>query len=135
MKLVQCKIENFGKLRDFSFDFSEGIHIICQKNGWGKSTLAAFIRIMFFGFENPGKQDKLVNERKRFTPWQGGVYGGSVIFEVDGKQYLMRRVFGKKEKDEAHCGDNADLFSCFFSFALYFFILAADYSWGAEPIA
>lgn len=100
MKLVQCKIENFGKLSDFSFDFSEGIHIICQKNGWGKSTLAAFIRIMFFGFENPGKQDKLVNERKRFTPWQGGVYGGSVTFEVDGKQYLMRRVFGKKEKDD-----------------------------------
>ena len=100
MKLVQCKIENFGKLSDFSFDFSEGIHIICQKNGWGKSTLAAFIRVMFFGFENPGKKDKLVNERKRFMPWQGGVYGGSVTFEVKGKQYIMRRVFDKREKDD-----------------------------------
>lgn len=100
MKLVQCKIENFGKLSDFSFDFSEGIHIICQKNGWGKSTLAAFIRIMFFGFENSGKKDKLVNERKRFMPWQGGVYGGSVTFEVKGKQYIMRRVFDKREKDD-----------------------------------
>ena len=95
MKLVQCKIENFGKLSDFSFDFSEGIHIICQKNGWGKSTLAAFIRVMFFGFENSGKKDKLINERKRFMPWQGGVYGGSITFEVKGKQYIMRRVFDK----------------------------------------
>ena len=100
MKLVQCKIENFGKLSDFSFDFSEGIHIICQKNGWGKSTLAAFIRVMFFGFENSGKKDKLINERKRFTPWQGGVYGGSITFEVKGKQYIMRRVFDKREKDD-----------------------------------
>ncbi len=27
MKLLQCKIENFGKLSDVSFDFSEGRQI------------------------------------------------------------------------------------------------------------
>ena len=26
-------------------------------------------------------------------PWQGGVYGGSVIFEVDGKTYRVLRTF------------------------------------------
>lgn len=100
MRILQCKIENFGKFSDVSFDFSQGANVICQENGWGKSTLAAFIRVMFFGFENQGKQDKLINERKRFTPWQGGVYGGSITFEAAGKQYRMRRVFGKKEKDD-----------------------------------
>ncbi len=100
MKLLQCKIENFGKLSDFTFDFSKDITVICRENGWGKSTLAAFIRVMFFGFENPGKQDKLLNERKRYMPWQGGVYGGSVLFETGSRRYLMRRVFGKKEKDD-----------------------------------
>lgn len=100
MKLIQCKIENFGKLKDVSFDFSEGANVICHRNGWGKSTLAAFIRVMFFGFENANKQDALVNERKRFFPWQGGVYGGSITFETDARQYVMRRVFGKKEKDD-----------------------------------
>ena len=100
MRIVQCQIENFGKLSDFTFDFSEKVNVVCQGNGWGKSTLAAFIRVMFFGFENPGKQDKLVNERKRFAPWQGGIYGGSLTFEVKGTRYIMRRVFGKKEKDE-----------------------------------
>lgn len=100
MKIIQCKIENFGKLNDVSFDFSEGANVICHENGWGKSTLAAFIRVMFFGFENANKQDALVNERKRFFPWQGGVYGGSVTFETDGREYVMRRVFGKKEKDD-----------------------------------
>ncbi len=100
MELLQVKIENFGKLSDASFDFSSGANVICQENGWGKSTLAAFIRIMFFGFENAGKQDKLINERKRFLPWQGGVYGGSIRFEAEGKEYVMRRVFGRKEKDD-----------------------------------
>lgn len=100
MKLLQCKIENFGKISDETFDFTEGANVICQENGWGKSTLAAFLRILFFGFENPNKQDKFLNERKRFMPWQGGVYGGSVTFEAGGREYVMRRVFGKKEKDD-----------------------------------
>jgi len=52
VKLLQCKIENFGKLSDVSFDFSEGVNTFCEENGWGKSTLANFIRIMFFGFLN-----------------------------------------------------------------------------------
>ena len=102
MKLLQCKIENFGKLSDVSFDFSEGVNTFCEENGWGKSTLANFIRIMFFGFLNGNKQDKLVNERKRYFPWQSakGVYGGSVKFETEGKSYQLNRVFGKKDKDD-----------------------------------
>ncbi len=102
MRLLQCKIENFGKLNDASFDFTDGANIICKDNGWGKSTLAAFIRVMFFGFENQNKQDKLKNERKRYMPWQGGVYGGSVVFAVGDHTYVMRRVFGKKEKDDEY---------------------------------
>ena len=50
MRIVQCQIENFGKLSDFTFDFSEKVNLVCQGNGWGKSTLAAFIRVIFFGF-------------------------------------------------------------------------------------
>ena len=100
MILLQCIIENFGKLSDVSFDFSEGVNTFCEENGWGKSTLANFIRIMFFGFLNGNKQDKLVNERKRYFPWQSakGVYGGSVKFETEGKSYQLNRVFGKKTK-------------------------------------
>lgn len=100
MKILQCRIENFGKLSNSVFDFADGANIFHEENGWGKSTLAAFIRIMLFGFENANKQDKLINERKRYLPWQGGVYGGSITFEVAGVSYIMRRVFGKKEKDD-----------------------------------
>lgn len=100
MKLIRCHIENFGKLSDFTCEFTEGCNTICEENGWGKSTLAAFLRVMLFGFRNEGKRDPIENERKRYTPWQKGVYGGELQFESDGKQYSVRRTFGNKAAED-----------------------------------
>lgn len=100
MRLISCDIENFGKISNRHFDFSEGCNVICEENGWGKSTLAAFIRVMLFGFENANSRDEINNERRRFTPWQGGVYGGKIIFEADGRKYILSRTFGAKDKDD-----------------------------------
>ena len=49
MKLVSCYIENFGGLHRFSYDFKDGLNVISEDNGWGKSTLAAFLKAMFYG--------------------------------------------------------------------------------------
>ena len=51
MKLLGCHIENFGKLSDLSLDFHEGINVINEANAWGKSTLAAFLKAMFYGLD------------------------------------------------------------------------------------
>lgn len=101
MRLIRCHIENFGGLSDVSLEFRQGCHIICEKNGWGKSTLAAFIRVMLFGFSEEKSRDELKNERKRFRPWQGGIYGGQLEFETGGKVYCISRTFGSKEKEDA----------------------------------
>ena len=100
MKIISCHIENFGKLSDYDFHFEEGCNVICQRNGWGKSTLMAFLRVMLYGFANESKRSELENERKRYKPWQGGVYGGNLTFEAGGKRYRCYRVFGDKEKDD-----------------------------------
>ena len=100
MKLISCYIENFGRMSDVSFTFSQGLNVICQNNGWGKSTLAAFIKAMLYGFEDEKSRDELKNERKRYKPWQGGIYGGRLEFEANGKIYVASRVFGVKEKDD-----------------------------------
>jgi uncharacterized protein YhaN len=55
---------------------------------------------MFYGFENESKRSTLENERRRYKPWQGGVYGGSLAFETNGKTYIVTRIFGEKEKDD-----------------------------------
>lgn len=113
MKLISCHIENFGKLSDFTYHFTEGCNIICKENGWGKSTLAAFIRVMLFGFSGEGKRGVYDNERKRFAPWQKGVYGGELQFEAGGKGYLIRRVFGAKAaEDEFSIIDTDTLLPC-----------------------
>lgn len=100
MRLLNCHIENFGKLHDFDMDFSAGCNTICQENGFGKSTLASFIRVMFYGFLGESKRNNLENERKRYQPWQGGVYGGSLSFEVGEQQYCLRRVFHDKVQND-----------------------------------
>lgn len=93
MKLISLKIENFGKLNNFEINFENNITSIKQENGWGKSTLATFLKAMFYGLSSGSKElDK--NERKKFMPWQGGVFGGSVVFEVGGKTYKLSRFFG-----------------------------------------
>ena len=97
MRLIQCHIENFGKLHDVTIDFHEGLNRICQKNGWGKSTLGAFLRVMLYGFEGESKRtNHFENERKRYEPWQGGVYGGSLTFALGDKQYIVNRIFKDK---------------------------------------
>lgn len=100
MKLIRCYIENFGRLSDFSYDFTEGCNVICRENGWGKSTLAAFIRVILFGFQNESRRDGFENERKRYKPWQKGIYGGELEFETAGIVYSVRRSFGTKSSED-----------------------------------
>lgn len=101
MRLIQCHIENFGKLHDLTIDFNEGLNHFCKQNGWGKSTLGAFLRVMLYGFEGETKRNNLLeNERKRYEPWQGGVYGGSLTFSVEGKEYIVNRVFKDKAAND-----------------------------------
>ncbi|MCM1044315.1 MAG: hypothetical protein NC417_02285 [Candidatus Gastranaerophilales bacterium] len=101
MRIISCHIENFGKLSDQTFSFEKGCNIYLQENGWGKSTLSTFIRVMFFGFEEEKARDEYKNERRRYKPWQGGIYGGQLEFEVSGERYIISRTFGAKQKDDS----------------------------------
>ena len=76
MKLLSLHIENFGTLQDFDLVPSEGLNVLYQKNGWGKSTLAVFIKAMFYGLPSSTNRSLDENERKKYSPWQGGAFGG-----------------------------------------------------------
>lgn len=100
MKLQKCHIENFGRLQDVTISFSEGLNTFQEENGWGKSTLAVFLKVMLYGFANENKRSVMENERKRYKPWQGGVFGGQLWFEVKGKEYELDRTFGSKTRED-----------------------------------
>lgn len=96
MKLLNCYIQNFGKLQDFSYEFQDGINTIKQDNGFGKTTFASFIKAMFYGLDTQANARIEKSDRKKYIPWQGGIYGGNIEFEIDGKRYRIERTFGKK---------------------------------------
>ena len=100
MKLIRCHVENFGTLSQFDWEFHDGINMVCQENGWGKSTFAAFLKVMFYGFGNEKKRSSLEREREKYKPWQGGICGGSLEFENEQKCYRMERTFGERERDD-----------------------------------
>lgn len=100
MRIINCHIENFGRLSGYDRDFTDGCNAIMASNGQGKSTLAAFIRVMFYGFEGEGKRRTGENERKRYEPWQGGVYGGRLTFSDGEKTYVIQRTFGNKSSED-----------------------------------
>lgn len=100
MKLLKCYVENFGKLSDFTYEFQDGINIINEKNGFGKTTFASFIKAMFYGLESTTKRTTALTDRKKYMPWQGGNFGGNIEFSINNKKYKIERFFGKKDSED-----------------------------------
>ncbi len=99
MRLLSCEIAGFGRLADVRMDFSEGLNAFCEENGAGKTTLSVFIKALFYGMEySPRRKD--LTEREHYRPWDGGVYGGSLSFEADGRRYRIERTFGASDKND-----------------------------------
>ena len=79
MRLLSLYVKSFGKLRDFSYEFTEGFNEIKEDNGFGKTTLAAFIKAMFYGYANNKKTDIDQNDFKHYRPFNTTVkFGGCV---------------------------------------------------------
>ena len=105
MRLISCYIAGFGKFVKQSFSFSEMLVVIKEDNGWGKTTLADFIQCMLYGMDGGRSKSIDANERLKYEPWQGGVFGGSLIFAYNGRKYRIERTFGRTAS-----GDSARLF-------------------------
>lgn len=100
MKLLRLHIENFGCLQNFDLTLNDGLHMIYEENGWGKSTLAVFLKAMLFGLPATSKRSLDENERKKYTPWQGGSYGGSLEFTCAKGVFRIERTFAAKESGD-----------------------------------
>lgn len=99
MQLIECYIENFGKFNKYHKSFTAGLNEIFDDNGWGKSTLAAFIKVMLYGFDDEKKRTG-EKERKKYEPWQGGEYGGRLTIQTEEGCFTICRTFGKTEKND-----------------------------------
>ncbi len=107
MKLLSAYIENFGKICKQDILFNENLTSFCYENGYGKTTIATFIRVMFYGMASYKTSSKF-NDREHYFPFDGGKYGGNLTFENDGKIYKIVRFFDKKSevRDEVTLYEN-----------------------------
>ena len=102
MRLISLYIENFGTLSRYALDFEAGITTLTEPNGFGKTTLAEFIRAMFYGFPRKAKTLEK-SKRQKYAPWNGGPYGGNLIFEEEGRKWRIERTFGATPKGDTFC--------------------------------
>lgn len=102
MRILECYIENFGKISKKKYEFKSGINCIEGDNGSGKTTLAAFIKAMLYGMSDTKKMSLDENDRKHYLPWQGGFCGGSLTFAVGSKVYRVERSFAPKAADDTY---------------------------------
>ena len=100
MRLIKCYIENFGLLHTTEFSFNKGLNCCISENGTGKTTLTAFIEAMLYGIGEGRKQSLDENPRKKYFPWQGGKFGGSLTIESGKKKYTIERSFGQRPADD-----------------------------------
>ncbi len=95
MRITKIHIRSYGNLTGKTVEFEPGITAIYESNGFGKSTIAAFIRAMLYGL---GRSD--CEERKK-KPWNhSGSFGGYMEFETGGKLYRADRTFGNRESED-----------------------------------
>ncbi|MCR1863863.1 ATP-binding protein [Limosilactobacillus reuteri] len=91
MKIKKAHIDGFGKWHDQDFDFTANPQIIYGPNEAGKTTLMAFLVSILFGFaDGRGK-----NRFSQYIPKTTSSYGGSLLVEINGHDYLIKRQRGR----------------------------------------
>ena len=90
MYIEKIHIDTFGKLSDKKIELSEGVNIIEGANESGKSTLAAFIKFIFYGVPS--------RERAGVLSWQtGGAVGSITVCDGDKRYRIERALVGTRE--------------------------------------
>ena len=89
MIIEKINIKSFGQITDMSLTFSDTVNVIEGENESGKSTIAAFIRYMLYGF--PEENTEGLTERKKRINWNTHTASGSMTVRYQGKRYIISR--------------------------------------------
>ncbi len=107
MKINSVNIISFGKIKNLKLDFSDNLNIIYGDNEAGKTHIAEFIKMMFYGSGSRGQG--VNNLRKKYKPWDNSKMGGSIDFENGGTRYRLEREFKASNSADTITLHNLDL--------------------------
>lgn len=80
---------SFGTLKSSCLKFGPGLNIIEANNESGKSTLAAFLRVMLYGLST--RERGAAADKNRYAPWHGGAMEGSLALTHNGHDITLTR--------------------------------------------
>ncbi len=91
-------IAAFGGIKNLTLLPGDGINVITAPNESGKSTVAAFIKYVFYGFGGQRRQSIAENEKSLYMPWDGARAGGGITLTApEGKFRVERYQSASKE--------------------------------------
>lgn len=95
MYIKKLEIKGFGKLSNLTLDLGKGFNIVFGENESGKSSVQNFIAGMFYGLKGGRtSSDGTPPPLKKFRPWLGGSYGGTLEYVLDSSElYRIERDF------------------------------------------
>lgn len=96
MTIDRIDIKSFGQICNMTLEFSDSVNVIEGQNEAGKSTIAAFIKYMLYGFD-PEEKPGVISERRRRINWDSGIAEGSMHITARGKKYMITRSTVKTE--------------------------------------
>ena len=98
MILNTIHINRFGKLSNLDLQLSDGLNVLEGCNESGKTTIAAFIKYVFYGLSGRNDRDG-ISEKKRYV--SGSEIGGYITLTTDdGVPYRI-------ERSSSYSGDNS----------------------------
>lgn len=107
MRIKNLRIDTFGKLEDVGIGLDDKITVISGKNEAGKSSIAAFIKYMLYGFDSSKKADVSENQKKKYMPWFSDECSGEIDFvSADGKSYTAVRKTATRSQNTVFDTDN-----------------------------
>ncbi len=91
MYIESLQIMSFAGINGYELSLSDGVNIVRGDNEAGKSTVAEFIRYVFYGFG--GKSD-----RERYLGFSSNAVAGNIVICDGAKRYrIERRTVGTKD--------------------------------------
>lgn len=93
MIIKSLYLADFSGAKNRTIELSEGFNVIEGENESGKSTVASFIKFMFYGFADKA-------ERTRLYSWGTSSASGTLTLVHGGREYRIEREYteGAKEK-------------------------------------
>ena len=89
---IKTMTASFGGLQNKTLTPGPGLTILEAPNEGGKSTWAAFLRAMLYGFPRRDRDSQgYIAEKNRWQPWSGGPMEGVLELEQGGRALVIRR--------------------------------------------